>query len=126
VSLADGHVLRLSLGLAIGEADAIRDAAALLIEHGPMEAAAQTEQELREQALQRLKKKRDFKGHVFIYVAVNAMLVVIWALTSSGFFWPIFPILGWGIGVAANAYDVYGRKPISEDAIRREADRLRQ
>jgi hypothetical protein len=91
-----------------------------------MEAAAQTEQELREQALQRLKKKRDFKGHVFMYVAVNAMLVVIWALTSSGFFWPIFPILGWGIGVAANAYDVYGRKPISEDAIRREADRLRQ
>ncbi len=91
-----------------------------------MEAGVQTEQELREQAIQRLKKKRDFRGHVFMYVAVNALLVVIWAVTSSGFFWPIFPILGWGIGVAANAYDVYGRKPISEDEIRREADRLRQ
>jgi len=92
-----------------------------------MEASAKTDQEIRDQAIQHLKKRRDFRGHVFIYVAVNAMLVAIWAITSGGddFFWPIFPILGWGIGVAANAYDVYGRKPISEDEIRREADRLR-
>jgi hypothetical protein len=90
-----------------------------------MEVGADSEQELREQAIQRLKKKRDFKTHVLVYVAVNAFLVVIWAVTSAGFFWPIFPILGWGIGVLANAWDVYGRKPISEEEIRREADRLR-
>jgi hypothetical protein len=89
-----------------------------------MEAAPRTEQELREEAVSRLKKKRDFRAHVFIYVAVNVMLVVIWAVTGSGFFWPIFPILGWGVGVAANAWDVYGRKPISEDEIRRETERL--
>jgi uncharacterized ion transporter superfamily protein YfcC len=91
-----------------------------------MEAGADNEQELREQAIQRLKKKRDFKAHVLMYVAVNTFLVVIWAVTSAGFFWPIFPILGWGIGVVANAWDVYGRKPISEEEIRREADRLRR
>jgi hypothetical protein len=93
-----------------------------------MEASAQSDQELRDQAIGRLKKKRDFRGHLFIYFAVNAFLVVIWLVTSGGddFFWPIFPILGWGIGVAANAWDVYGRKPISEDEIRREAERLRQ
>jgi hypothetical protein len=90
-----------------------------------MESGVQTEDDLREQAIQRLKKKRDFRSHVFIYVAVNAMLVVIWAVTGSGFFWPIFPLIGWGIAVAANAWDVYGRKPITEDEIRREADRLR-
>ena len=90
-----------------------------------MESGVQSEDDLREQAIQRLKKKRDFRSHVFIYVAVNAMLVVIWAVTGSGFFWPIFPIIGWGIAVAANAWDVYGRKPITEDEIRREADRLR-
>ncbi|MGE5155939.1 MAG: 2TM domain-containing protein [Betaproteobacteria bacterium] len=90
-----------------------------------MEGTPRSEQELREEAVQRLKKKRDFRSHVFIYVAVNAVLVVIWAVTGAGFFWPIFPILGWGVGVAANAWDVYGRKPISEDEIRREADRLR-
>jgi hypothetical protein len=90
-----------------------------------MERGVQSEDDLREQAIQRLKKKRDFRSHVFIYVAVNAMLVVIWAVTGSGFFWPIFPIIGWGIAVAGNAWDVYGRKPITEDEIRREADRLR-
>jgi hypothetical protein len=90
-----------------------------------MEATPSSEGDLREQAVAQLKKKRDFRSHVFIYVAVNAMLVVIWAITGADFFWPIFPILGWGVGVAANAWDVYGRKPISEEEIRRETERLR-
>lgn len=90
-----------------------------------MEAAPRNEQELREQAISQLKKKRDFRAHVFIYVAVNVVLVVIWAIVGAGFFWPIFPILGWGIGVAANAWDVYGRKPIGENEIERETERLR-
>ena len=90
-----------------------------------METGAGSEQDLRERALDRLKKKRDFRTHIVIYVAVNAFLVAIWAVTGAGFFWPVFPILGWGIGVVANAWDVYGRKPITEDEIRREADRLR-
>ena len=92
-----------------------------------MEATGGSEQDLRNQAVERLKKKRDFRTHVVIYVLVNAFLVVIWAVTSDGdtLFWPIFPILGWGIGLAANAWEVYGRKPITEDEIRREQDRLR-
>ena len=90
-----------------------------------MEAAPNPDQELREEAISRLKKKRDFRSHVFIYVAVNTALVAIWAITGAGFFWPVFPILGWGIGVAANAWDVYGRKPLTEDEIRRETERLR-
>ena len=91
-----------------------------------MEATGQTDKDLRDQAVERLKKRRDFRTHIIMYVLVNAFLVVIWAVTSApGLFWPIFPILGWGIGVAANAWDVYGRKPISEDEIRREQERLR-
>jgi uncharacterized ion transporter superfamily protein YfcC len=97
-----------------------------LIQQFFVEASAENEQQLREQAVQRLKKKRDFHTHLLMYVAVNAFLVVIWAVTSAGFFWPIFPILGWGIGLVANAWDVYGRKPISEEEIRRESDRLRR
>ncbi|HEY1354816.1 MAG TPA: 2TM domain-containing protein [Solirubrobacterales bacterium] len=89
-----------------------------------MESATRTDQELREQAITQLKKKRDFRTHVFIYVLVNAMLVVIWAVTGAGFFWPAFVIAGWGIGVAANAWDVYARKPITEEEIRRESERL--
>jgi hypothetical protein len=88
--------------------------------------AAHDEQNLRDEAVARLKKKRDFRVHALMYVLVNAFLVVIWAVAGSGLFWPIFPIVGWGVGLAANAYDVYGRKPFSEDDIRREAERLRR
>ena len=84
-----------------------------------------SEDALREQAVTRLKKKRDFATHVFIYVLVNAFLVGIWAFTGGDFFWPIFPILGWGIGLGANAWDVYGRKPISDSEIEEEMARLR-
>jgi uncharacterized membrane protein len=90
-----------------------------------VEGTPDTEQELRKLAVSRLKKKRDFRTHVVIYVIVNAMLVGIWAVTGADFFWPIFPILGWGIGLAANAWDVYGRKPITEDEVQRETERLR-
>ena len=90
-----------------------------------MEASPRDDQELRKLALARLKKKRDFVNHVITYVVVNVLLLVIWALTGGGFFWPGFVIAGWGIGLAANAWDVYGRKPITEAEIQQEAERLR-
>jgi hypothetical protein len=90
-----------------------------------VEGIPDSEQELRKLAIVRLKKKRDFGTHVVVYVIVNAMLVGIWAVTGAGFFWPIFPILGWGIGVGANAWDVYGRKSITEAEVQRETERLR-
>jgi hypothetical protein len=83
------------------------------------------EEQLRAAALTRLRKKSDFSAHVLAYVLVNAFLVGIWAVTGHGFFWPIFPILGWGIGVAFNAWDIYRRQDYSEEQIRREMDRLR-
>jgi hypothetical protein len=85
---------------------------------------ASSEGDLRQQAIRRLRKKRDFRSHVVAYVLVNAFLVVIWAVTSGDFFWPIFPIAGWGIGLAFNAWDVYGRRPLSEEEILREQQRL--
>jgi hypothetical protein len=85
-----------------------------------------TDTELREQAIRSLKKKRDFRSHVVAYVLVNALLIVIWAVTGAGFFWPVFPLVGWGIGVGFNAWDVYGRRPITEDEILREQERLRR
>jgi hypothetical protein len=90
-----------------------------------VEASGKSEDELRKLAFVRLKKRRDFGTHVVVYVAVNLLLIAIWALTGAGFFWPVFPLLGWGIGLAANAWDVYGRKPITEDEVAREAERLR-
>lgn len=79
------------------------------------------ETELRERAIKRLKKRHDFHAHVLIYLLVNTFLVVIWWMTSpEGFFWPVFPIIGWGIGVVMNAWDVYVSEDISEEDIDRE------
>jgi 2TM domain len=82
-------------------------------------------EDLRDQAIIRLKQKSDFGAHLLVYLLVNAFLVGIWAFTGAGFFWPAFPLFGWGIGVAFNAWDVYWRRPASEDRIRREMERLR-
>ena len=81
--------------------------------------------DLRQQALARIKKKQEFIGHLVAYLAVNAMIVAIWAFTSGGFFWPIFPIVGWGIGLVFHGMDVY-RVPPSEEQIQREMDQLRR
>lgn len=77
--------------------------------------------EQRQQAIRRIKAKRGFRVHFAVYLAVNALLVLIWAITSSTYFWPVWPMLGWGIGVAAHAASVYlGRSEISEAEIDRE------
>lgn len=79
----------------------------------------------RERAVARLKKKRDFRTHLVVYVLVNAFLVLIWAMTTpDGVFWPVFPMVGWGIGVVMNAWDVYFADEFSEETIQREIERL--
>ena len=59
--------------------------------------------DLRERALARLQKKREFKAHVFAYVLVNTFVVAIWAVTGSGFFWPISRSLGGASGCSSTA-----------------------
>lgn len=80
--------------------------------------------ERREAAVKRLKTRRDFKNHMLIYLIVNTMLIAIWAASGAGYFWPIWPILGWGVGIALNAWAVYGQRPITEDEIRKESQRI--
>lgn len=94
---------------------------------GPPEpgAAPAPQDVLRERAVARLKKRRDFHGHLLVYVLVNAFLVVVWALTDpGGFFWPVFPMIGWGIFVVMNAWDVYRPEDFDEERIRREMARM--
>ncbi|NNE96258.1 MAG: 2TM domain-containing protein [Acidimicrobiales bacterium] len=80
--------------------------------------------ERRQAAIKQLNEKRNFKGHLTTFAVINTMLIVIWALTGAGYFWPVWPIAGWGIGLALHAYGVYfGPKPLSESEIQAEMDR---
>jgi hypothetical protein len=47
--------------------------------------------------------RRDFREHLRTYLMVMALLVAIWALTGAGYFWPVWPMLGWGFGVLSHA-----------------------
>lgn len=79
----------------------------------------------RKAAVKRIEAKRGFQTHLVAYIAVNLLLTGIWAVSSSGsaFFWPIFVMLGWGVGLVMNAWAVFGRKPITDADIEKEMEK---
>lgn len=86
----------------------------------------ESSEDLRQQAVKSLNAKRDFKSHLATFIGVSILLVVIWALTGTeNFFWPVFPILGWGIfGVIPHWWSVYKSKGITEQQIQEEMKKL--
>jgi hypothetical protein len=83
-------------------------------------------------AARRIKARSEFRGHLLVYAGVNTMLAVIWLVTAlsagSWFPWFVFPLTGWGIGVAAHAWTVYGSpsRPLTHEAIMQEIERMRR
>jgi hypothetical protein len=91
----------------------------------PTDSTKSAEERLRERAVRQLRKQSDFRSHLLIYVLVNLFLVVIWFMSGASFFWPVFPIFGWGIGLLAHWWDAYRGDGLSEDRIQRQMERLR-
>lgn len=53
--------------------------------------------------------EKSFKAHATSYLLVMALLVAIWLLTTpGGYFWPVWPMLGWGIGLASHGLAARG------------------
>ena len=50
---------------------------------------------------------RGFFIHLFVYLAVNALLVVVNLLYDPNYYWFLFPLLGWGVALAAHAFAVF-------------------
>ena len=85
--------------------------------------------------IRRLAKARaGFKVHVLVYAVVNLFLAVVWFVTSgmpaaptleggSTYYWPIWPHLGWGLGLAIHGFGTYYG---GTDFVRREEERLRE
>ena len=44
--------------------------------------------------------KIGFKVHLTVYILVNILLIKVNLLFVSAFYWFVFPLIGWGIGVA--------------------------
>jgi len=55
-------------------------------------------------------RRRGFQSHFVTFFAVNLFLVVLNLITSPSYFWAIFPILGWGLGLFLHWWSVYHSK----------------
>ena len=51
------------------------------------------------------------------------VLIVIWAVSGAGEFWPIWPILGFGFAFASQAIAVYTHRGITEEDVQKEMER---
>lgn len=84
-------------------------------------------EKLRDEELWQIAKARAaFRWCVVSYVVLNAFLVAIWFFSSGpgSYFWPIWPIMGWGVAVAMQYFHAFhGHQYISA---RQEFDRLKR
>ena len=60
-----------------------------------------------ERARRRVRAIRGFYVHASVFVAVNGLLHVINFVTTPGVYWAFWPLLGWGIGLAAHGLATY-------------------
>ena len=75
------------------------------------------------------RKRVGFKSHLVTYLAVNCFLWILWFVTSSPserteWPWPLWPTLGWGLGVFFNYIDAYVYP--EENSAEREYEKLKR
>ncbi|MBE8966242.1 2TM domain-containing protein [Nostocales cyanobacterium LEGE 12452] len=58
-------------------------------------------------------RRRAFWSNFVSFLAVNLFLILLNLITSPSYFWAIFPVLGWGLGLFFHWWSVYQSK--SED-----------
>lgn len=85
--------------------------------YGPRWWQAASKQELRKlrkRVEEPMKKWQEFFSHLGVYVMINTMLWVIFGFSSGfadvGFPWPLIVMLGWGVGLVANLFEVLGTR----------------
>jgi hypothetical protein len=73
----------------------------------------------------RIEKRRSLQGGFVAYVAINAFLVAVWAMTGAGYFWPAWILAGWGVGMLLGLWD-YLRGPVTDADVDDELRRMRR
>jgi Domain of unknown function (DUF1707)/2TM domain len=48
-------------------------------------------------------------GQTRTYLAVIALLWLVWLVSGAGYPWPVWPMLGWGVGVAGHQGRAWAR-----------------
>ncbi len=82
------------------------------------------EEELYDHARKRVKRRRKFYSHLITWVVMSVFFILL-NLATSDYFWAIFPILGWGIGVAFHGIRIFTNE-WEDSEIDREYERLKK
>ncbi|MFM6155941.1 MAG: 2TM domain-containing protein [Cuspidothrix sp.] len=63
--------------------------------------------EVKQEKMSHSQQQKAFKSHLLIFIAINAFLVILNLVVSPGYFWAIYPMLGWGLGLLLHGIKVY-------------------
>jgi hypothetical protein len=66
------------------------------------------DQERYERARKRVEEIKGFYVHLVVYVLVNLGLFLINIISSPETLWFYWPLIGWGIGLVAHGFGVFG------------------
>jgi hypothetical protein len=100
-------------------------------------------EDLRLVALGRIKRRRNFGTHVFAYLVGSLTLAVVWSASEyqNADGWPtafrtgrqdhdwdpwiMYPLIAGAVALAVHAWIAFGRRPVGEQEIAQEIERLR-
>ena len=86
-----------------------------------------TEEQMYEEATKRVKDRKRFYGGLATYLIVNAVLVVIWALSGQGYPWFLWPLGIWGVFVLGDYLRVFVfGKGSDQQAIEKEVEKMKR
>jgi hypothetical protein len=60
-------------------------------------------------ARRRRKALAELRSHRLAFAVAAPGMVAVWALTGCDYFWPVWPILGWGSGLFIHGKAVFAR-----------------
>ncbi|HSP59495.1 MAG TPA: 2TM domain-containing protein [Ornithinimicrobium sp.] len=79
---------------------------------------------LRARAKQQLEARAGFRQHLTVYLAVMGLLTAIWLVSGGGYFWPVWPAMGWGLALVLHLAALTWDQEPSETQIAEQARRL--
>jgi len=87
-----------------------------------------SEEQIYEEASKKVREKKRFYRDLTTYLIVNAVLVVIWALSGRGYMWFLWPLGIWGAFVLGHGLRifVFGNGGSDQQEIEKEVEKMKK
>ena len=86
-----------------------------------------SEEQIYEEASKKVRDRKRFYGGLATYLIVNAVLIVIWALSGQGYPWFLWPLGIWGVFVLGDYLRIFVfGKGSDQQAIEKEVEKMKR